>query len=165
MSGEMARLAALAGTWSVEVRDLVGDGGVLATGRAEIRAELGGRSLVFALDLVRDGAPLAARGVLAYDARSERYQLLWHSELAPALRVAEGRGDVRREGLVLEAAERDPESGALARARTALRLAGDDRLELTQLGQDPASGAWRALQRTTYSRVSSAAASAAPPPR
>lgn len=157
---ELRRLGPLVGEWRVELETLE-EGGAgarpVASGSAGITSELGGRYLRWSTELELGEVPVHAEGWLGYDARRGVYQLLWLSELGHGMHLAIGRGDPERGGITLEAAERDPETGALLRARTVLTLEGVDRFTLEQEGWDPVGDGWVTRQRTRYTRCASAA--------
>jgi hypothetical protein len=163
-SEELERLAVLCGSWDVVVEDLGGtpQPSLIAKGRAEIEGTLGGRFLRWETELSLGERSVRAEGRLGFDAPHDVFQLVWLSELASGMRIASGRGDARRGGLVLELSERDPESGMLLRARSILKLEDDDHFSLTQLGLDAENGEWVAQQRTSYVRRSASAAAQVP---
>ena len=164
-SEELQRLAVLCGRWTVVLEDLSSapEPFEVARGSAEIEAILGGRFLAWETELALGERSVRAEGRLAFDEPNDVFQLLWMSELAPGMRIARGRGDARRGGLVLEISERDPDSGALLRARSVLKVEDEDRFSLTQLGLDPQSSEWVATQRTSYSRRPESSAAQVPP--
>jgi hypothetical protein len=163
-SEELQRLTVLCGRWTVALEDLSSGPEPLevARGRAQIEAVLGGRFLAWETELTLQGHTVRAEGRLGFDEANDVFQLLWMSELAPGMRIARGRGDARRGGLVLEISERDPQSGALLRARSVLKVDGEDRFSLTQLGLDPRSSEWVATQRTSYVRLPESAPAQVP---
>lgn len=154
-SKELSRLTSLVGAWEVSLEDLTGDAErprVVATGSATVRSTLGGRYLAWDVELDLEGQLVRAHGRLGYDSSHDVFQFLWLSEASPGMRIASGRGDASRGGLVLEIAERDRASGALLRAQTMLKIEDDDHVTLTQLGLDPVSSDWIPMQRTRYTR-------------
>ncbi len=134
----------------------------LARGSATIQSTLGGRYLAWDTELELGARIVQAHGRLGFDLSHDVFQFLWISELAPGMRIASGRGDAKRGGLVLEITELDRDSGALKRARSVLKITGRDAFSLTQLGLDPQSGAWTPLQRTRYTRLALANPEEAP---
>ena len=153
-SRELRRLEVLCGTWEVVVEDLwsAPEPTRVASGEAEIKSILGGRFLAWQSELEFGGRRISAEGRLGFDESNDVLQLLWMSELSRGMRIAAGRGDARRGGLMLEISERDPESGLLLRGRTVLALADDDHFSLTQERLDAETAEWIAQQRTSYAR-------------
>lgn len=152
---ELARVASLVGTWGVTL-DSYSPGSDdplrLATGTAVITAELGGRFYLWQTVLESQGERIESQGRLGFDRQEERYELAWVSELSSAQRLARGRGDPQRGGVFLEWVDRDPETGAVLRARTVLRLEGEDRFFLEQWGLHPERGDFVRISRTSYER-------------
>lgn len=161
VSVQMTRLSGLAGDWDVTFETLDPSGNptaVVARGTASLELDLGGRLLCWATELEIGSVPVAARGLLSFDVERGLYQLLWVSELASGLRIASGGGDPDRGGIYLEIAELDPESGALVRARTVLRVFDADNFTLVQWGLDPLESEWVPQRRTSYRRKARASA-------
>jgi hypothetical protein len=155
-AAEIEALASLAGDWQVQLEDSRpgADPQLIAGGRASIEACLGAHFLTWEVSFFLADRTVEAHGLLGFDADAHRYQFLWLSELAPGMRLAQGRGDPAR-GIVLEIAERDPKNGALLRARSVLRVTDSDHFELSQFALDAETGDWMPRQLTRYTRISS----------
>ena len=160
-SEDLMRLSELVGEWDVVLEDLSQGAGAareVARGSATIRTSLGGRYLAWDTSFELADRVVSAHGRLGFDESHDVFQFLWLSELAPGMRIASGRGDAHRGGLVLEISERDPDTGALLRARTVLKIEDADHFSLSQLGLDPLEGDWLPQQRTLYVRRTSSTA-------
>ncbi|MDZ4774226.1 MAG: DUF1579 family protein [Planctomycetota bacterium] len=151
---EHRALEALTGSWKTTVVTVGADNdeGDPRPGSARIESTLGGRYLKWDATLDLSGETHATTGFLGFDVNQGEYQLLMISDLATGMGVARGRGDLQAKGVrfVIEIA--DPESGALRRAISVLRVVNPDRFELEQVGADP-DGRERVVRRTHYERV------------
>jgi hypothetical protein len=131
-------LASLAGEWRVRREVLRDDGGSLTStgGTARLEALLGGRLLRLSVRFERQGGPVEAEGLLAYDREGDRYQLVWASQAESGLRTASGPGRLDEAGIAL---------ASLDGSRTLLRLV-DGRLVF----ESAPPGGGPALLRTVY---------------
>lgn len=150
---ELASLAALAGEWEVEVSLLEGESErSLGAGEATVTPVLSGRFLEWRVTTRVAGVEVRSRGLLGHDRERGVFELSWATESSSAQRLARGRGDARRGGILLELAELDAGDGGVRRSRTRLRLESDDAFSLLQETWDPEQGDWRGLTRTRYQR-------------
>lgn len=151
---EHRALEALAGNWqttvvSVGANDQESDP---HAGRASIESVLGGRYLRWDAWLDLGAESHSTTGYLGYDVNQSEYQLLMISDLSTGMGVARGRGDLQGAGIRFIIEIPDPETGALRRAVSALRLIDANRFLIEQFGAD-ASGHEHVVRRTHYVRV------------
>lgn len=153
---EHRALEALVGHWDTKVVTVAADGmeSEARPGRATIESVLGRRYLNWSAWLELGGETHATTGYLGFDVNQSEYQLLMISDLATGMGVARGRGDLRGGGVRFTIEIHDPESGALRRAASTLRVVDAQRFVLEQMGID-SSGKERVVRRTHYVRAKS----------
>ena len=151
---EHKALETLVGNWQTSVATVDADGheSDARSGRATIESMFGGRYLNWSAWLDLAGETHATTGYLGFDVNQLEYQLLMISDLATGMSVARGRGDVKGGGVRFTIEIPDPESGALRRAVSTLRVVDANHFVLEQIGADP-NGKERVVRRTHYVRV------------
>ena len=148
---ELAALATLVGDWDLRIE--AGDM-ELGAGAASIAPVLGGRFLEWRVTTRIGEVEVRSRGLLGFDRERGLHELTWAGEGSSAQRIARGRGDAHRGGILLELAELDPEDGGVRRSRTRLRITSPEAFSLAQETWDPEAGDWRPLTVTSYRRQS-----------
>jgi hypothetical protein len=151
---EHRALDALAGTWKTTVVGVGPDGAEQDphTGRASITSVFGGRYLHWEATLDLGTETHATTGYLGFDVNQAEYQLLMISDLSTGMGVARGRGDIAGTGIRLMIEIPDPETGALRRAVSTLRLVDKSHFVIEQYGAD-ANGRERVVRRTHYQKL------------
>lgn len=151
---EHRALEALVGTFDTRVVSVGANGEETdpRPGRAVIETTLGGRYLKWEAVLDLGDETHATTGFLGFDLNQSEYQLLMISDLSTGMGVARGRGDMHGTGIRFAIEIPDPETGALRRAVSTLRVLDANRFVLEQLGVDGA-GRERVVRRTSYVRV------------
>jgi hypothetical protein len=151
---EHRALEALVGIYATRVVGVGPDGEDLdpRPGRAVIESALGGRYLKWDALLDLGSETHSTTGFLGFDINQAEYQLLMISDLATGMGVARGRGDLHGTGVRFTIEVPDPESGAVRRAVSILRIVDADRFVLEQIGVDAAQKE-RVVRRTHYERL------------
>jgi hypothetical protein len=147
-------LEALVGSWqtrvvTVDANDVESDP---HPGSAAIESLFSGRYLRWEAMLDLGTETHVTTGYLGFDANQTEYQLLMISDLSTGMGVAHGRGDLKSGGIRFVIEIPDPESGALRRAVSNLRLIDGNHFLIDQFGAD-ANGRERVVRRTHYERV------------
>jgi len=151
-------LAPLIGDWDVRLFEVGPDDSEteVASGRASIRHEFGGRYLRWDTTMRFGGRSHATTGFLGYDIGGREYESMMITDVGTGMSVAHGTGQLARSGIrfTLELVDRD--SGGRARMSSVLRMPDADHFVQDLLGGDPL-GNERTVRRYRYSRATSPA--------
>jgi len=144
----------LVGEWTFELLDMEKEGTQrrLASGKGTIRAELGGRYLVW--NTRSDTGHGHGAGLLGYSLVNKQYEFLWVSGRTTGMPIARGEGVLNGRGITLNIKERDPRTGQLLSGSMLLRAIDLDHFVLDNYALD-VTGELHVRRRTSYERVGS----------
>jgi hypothetical protein len=154
---EHARLAAMAGKWTVEVTSWMEPGGEPGLAKGTVTSEmiLGGRWLREEMRAEFEGMPFEGLGLTGFDNMAGRYVTTWTDNMSTALLMGESTESTDT-SMTFRLRGMDPMRGGPAEWRTVVRITDTDHHEFEMFTTGPDGKEFRSL-RIVYTRAGAAA--------